>query len=146
MNTNRSFGLVRNLGLAVVSACLCAGLANAQVFTGKFTLPFEAQWGRATLPAGDYEFKLNSTSLPAILEVVQGTHRLAMVMPVAVDKAESSETNELIVTRSGGRATIQMLHAAQLGTDFYYHSKAAAQEVASAPVLIRRIPVVTNGK
>jgi hypothetical protein len=49
------FTMLSSLALALLGPCL----ANAQGLTGKFTLPFEARWGLATLQAGDYSFKLD---------------------------------------------------------------------------------------
>jgi len=147
MNTNRSFRLVGSMGLAVVCACLWAGVANAQdVLRGKFTLPFDAQWGTATLPAGDYEFTIRSVASPIVV-VNQGTRHMAFVLTQGANKDESNKASELYVTRSGGRAAIRMLHSAELGTDFFYNRpKAYGRELAGAPELIERIPVLTNGK
>jgi hypothetical protein len=38
--------------LALLGPCFTAGLANAQEFSGNFTLPFEARWGLATQQRG----------------------------------------------------------------------------------------------
>ena len=147
MNTNRSFRLVGSMGLAVVCACLWAGVANAQdTLKGKFTLPFDAQWGTATLPAGDYEFTIRSAASPTVV-VNQGTRYVAFVLTEGTNKDQSNKASELYVTRSGGRAAIRMLHSAELGTDFFYNRpKAYGRELAGAPELIERIPVLTNGK
>jgi hypothetical protein len=52
MKTNRSTRMVRNLVLGLASAFIFAGVANAQAHKGNFTLPFDAQWGKATLASG----------------------------------------------------------------------------------------------
>jgi hypothetical protein len=147
MKTNRSTRMVRNLVLTLASAFIFAGVANAQVYKGNFTLPFDAQWGRATLPAGDYSFVLDSVNGPCIIRVEQGKRSVAMVMAQSNDVSKPSNHSALIVTRSGGRARIRALHLAELGTDLYYGApKAEAWEMASAPALIQRIPVSTSGK
>lgn len=150
MKTNRSLWMVRNLVLALTSACIFAGMANAQAvgYSGKFTLPFEAQWGGMTLPAGTYSFTLGfSVGGLEMITVEQGARGLGVVMSQGHNPAGSSEPSALVVARSGGRARIVTLHAVELGTDFYYRPpKAKGRQIASAPELIQQIPVSANGK
>jgi hypothetical protein len=150
MKMNRSLSMVRNLVLALATASIFTGVAKAQatLYSGKFTLPFEAHWGGLTLPAGDYSFQLNSSGHGSdMIVVLQGTRKLGFVMSEAYNQAPQSEQSELIVTRSSGRARIVALHAGELGTDFYYHlPKAEGRLIASAPELIQRIPVSRNGR
>ena len=64
MKSTRSLNSVRILLLAVLAAGLSASLARAQEYEGKFTLPFEARWGMAVLPPGDYSFRVNPSHEP----------------------------------------------------------------------------------
>jgi len=148
MKTNRtSYRVVKTLVLTVASAFIFAGIASAQVYKGQFTLPFAAQWGGATLPAGDYAFTLNSTAQPIIVRVEQGTRNVALVMAQSATASDASRASELIVARSGGHERIRVVHLAELGTDLYYAApKAEGQEMASAPELIQRVPIILNGK
>jgi aspartate oxidase len=149
MKSNRNSTVVRNLVLALASAFIFAGIASAQgpAYKGQFTLPFAAQWGAATLPAGDYTFTLNSTNMPDTITIEQGQRYVALVMAQDAPASDASKASELIVTRSGGHARIRVLHLAALGTDLLYAvPKAEGREVASAPELIQRVPVVFNGK
>jgi hypothetical protein len=150
MNANQSFRWVRGAVLvAVVSVCLSAGVAHAQrdVLQGTFTLPFDVQWGGATLPAGDYSFTLRSTALPAIVHIRQGTRNVALVMSNGKSERKWEGASALIVTGSGDRARIRALHSAELGMDFYYGApKWEGPEMASAPELTQRIPISRTGK
>jgi hypothetical protein len=149
MKTNRTSGVVRNLVLTVASAFIFAGIASAQApaYRGQFTLPFDAQWGGATLPAGDYSFTLKSTAYPAIVTIEQGQRNVALVMAQGSSDSNASKGSELIVTRSGGRARIRALHLAELGTELYYGApKAEGREMANAPELIQRVPIILKGK
>jgi len=148
VEANRNCRMVRNLVLALASAFIIAGVANAQapVYRGTFTLPFEAEWGNTTLAAGDYTFTIDSLRGPATVKIEQGKRNVALVMSQGSQFADS-KASALIVARSGGRARIVALHAAELGTDFLYGTpKAEGQALASAPQLIQRIPLLTNGK
>ncbi|MGO9273617.1 MAG: hypothetical protein ACLQOO_25830 [Terriglobia bacterium] len=149
MKSNRNSRLVRDLVLVLTSVFIFAGIASAQglVCKGQFTLPFEARWGRATLPAGDYSFTLNSAGQPSIITIGQGNRSVAMVMAQSTTDSDTSKASELTVTRSGGHARIRVLHLAELGTDLYYGApKAEGREMASAPELIQRVPITFNGK
>ena len=149
MKTNQSSRMVKNLALALVGVFIFAGAVNAQepACEGKFTLPFDAQWGGVTLPSGDYTFTLDSTALGSyVVTVVQGQRRVAMVMAQGQSHGDSAKASALIVTRSGGRARIHALHLAELGDFFYGAPKAEGLQMASTPQLIQRIPISTNGK
>ena len=149
MKANRSSRMARHLVLALVSACIFAGAASAQepACEGKFTLPFEAQWGGVTLPAGGYAFTLNSTAVGSrVVTVVRDQQKVAIVMAQGRSKSDSTKASALIVTRIGGRARIDALHLAEVGDFFYIAPKAEGLQTASVPQLIQRIPVFTSGK
>ena len=67
MNRTRNLTSVKLVLLALLATVVSAGVLSAEDFAGKFTLPFEARWGMAVLPAGDYEFRLDTaTSAPLV--------------------------------------------------------------------------------
>ena len=149
MKANRSSKMARHLVLALASAGFFAGAASAQepACEGKFTLPFEAQWGGATLAAGDYAFTLNSTAVGSrVVTVVRDQQKVAIVMAQARSQGDSARASALIVRHSGGRARIDSLHLIELGDFFFSAPKAEGSQIASAPQLIQRIPVFTSGK
>jgi len=80
MKTNRSYTVVGNLVLALAGVLAFAGLASAQNVAGKFTLPFEARWGVATLPAGDYQFTMERVTSPAMIKVYRQTKCVALIL------------------------------------------------------------------
>jgi len=146
---NQSSRVVKNLVLALAGAFILGGTVKAQgsACEGKFTLPFDAQWGGVTLPSGDYTFTLDSTALGSyVVTVVQGQRKVAMVMAQGQSHGDTARTSALIVTRSGGRARIQALHLAELGDFFYSAPKAEELQMASAPQLMERVSVFTKGK
>jgi hypothetical protein len=115
MNGIRLSSLIRFFGLALLAACFNAGLARAQVFQGKFSLPFEARWGQATLPAGDYSFKLDNTSGTCMLRVYRGRDGVGMIMAQASDKASSDRAQLTVV-----RGTVRALNLPQIGIVLNY--------------------------
>ena len=75
MKSVRSYIMI---GCLAIAAVVNAGLASAQVVTGQFRLPFAAHWGMATLPAGDYTFKLDHVNSQGTLALYQGTRAVAL--------------------------------------------------------------------
>lgn len=49
MTNTRTSTLIRVVFLALLATVISAGLLSAEDFQGKFTLPFEAKWGRKSV-------------------------------------------------------------------------------------------------
>ncbi|MGA2606079.1 MAG: hypothetical protein ABSH01_01325 [Terriglobia bacterium] len=142
MNWIRRSTLLRLLGLALLAACFNAGHASAQVFQGKFTLPFEARWGQATLPAGDYSFTLDSVSTTCALRLHRGNNNVALIPAQAQDENYSGHAELTVV---GG--TVRALSLPGIGVALEYapqHHKylTAPEERKIAQI----VPVATTGK
>ena len=153
MNTNRSLRLVRFAVLAMLTACFGANLAHAQTLQGKFTLPFEVQWGQAVLPPGNYSFTLNSgvdpdstTTCPYAV-LVRGEDHTASIIVSRIGDYSFSGKNELIIERYGDRGAVRALRLAHAGLVFSYPApKPKGQVLAQGPVLIQRLPVLMASK
>ncbi len=115
MNGIRISSLIKFSGLALLAACFAAGHANAQVFQGKFTLPFQARWGQATLPAGDYSLTLDSVDMKSTLRVSHGRNIVGMIVAQSFDKTDSGRP-ELTVEQG----TVRSLRLPELGIILQY--------------------------
>ena len=148
MKSIRSLKSVRILLLAVLAAGLSASLASAQDYEGKFTLPFEARWGTAVLPAGDYSFRINTNNYSCIALVSQGGRGVAFIMPdTAASRGEVAGSSALIAVRSAGSYRIRALQLAEAGVVLEYSPpKAERQILAQLPVHFQRVPVIAAGK
>ena len=148
MNSTRSLKSVRILLLAVLAAGLSASLASAQEYEGKFTLPFEARWGLAVLPAGDYSFRVNASQMPYVVSVSQGLRHVALIIADGgASKAEVAGSSALIAVRSAGSYRIRALQLEEVGVVLeYMPPKAERQILAQQPVLFQRVPVIAAGK
>ena len=109
MKSTRSLNSVRILLLAVLAAGLSASLARAQEYEGKFTLPFEARWGMAVLPPGDYSFRVNPSHKPCIALVSQGRQYVAFITTNNTPGGEVAGSSALIAVRSAGSYRIRAL-------------------------------------
>jgi hypothetical protein len=146
MNWTRSSNSVRILLLAVLVAGLSPSLASAQEFHGTFTLPFEANWGPATLPAGEYSFILDHRKLEATV-LVSGKRQRLIVLPQMIEHRTFPGNSALIVVRHDDKCQVRALYIAQMGLFLdYYTPKGGERLVAQGPVLIQRIPVARVGK
>ena len=148
MNSTRSLKSVRILLLAVLAAGLSASLARAQEYEGKFTLPFEARWGLAVLPAGDYTFRVNPSEAPCMVLVSQGRQGVAFIMANGgANRGEVAGSSALIAVRSAGSYRIRALQLAEVGVVLeYMPPKAERQILAQQPVLLQRLPMIAAVK
>jgi hypothetical protein len=141
-----NFGWLKVLILTIFVACLSAGLASAQDYSGKFTLPFEVQWGSATLPAGEYSFRIDTAAAPYVAKIY-GKDSGVLILAKTFSNASAPERSELIIGRSEGKRTVHALCLRELGVVFSY-GKSQPQQMTLAqvtfPVLLRRASV--NGK
>jgi hypothetical protein len=106
--------------LAALALLSLPGPGKAQdAYQGKFTLPFEAHWGKATLPAGDYTIALPKAVAPYML-TVQGQGKNVMVFTGAAADEPAAHDSALTVSRIGTVQVITGLRAAELGLTFTY--------------------------
>jgi len=148
MKATRSLKSVRMLLLAVLAVGLSASLANAQEIEGKFTLPFEASWGKTVLPAGDYSFRVNpSLGSSCIVTVSQGRHGVALIVANSATRSEMAGSSALIAVRSAGSYRIQALRLAEAGVVLEYTPPKAPRPIlAEQPVLLQRVALIAAAK
>lgn len=145
MKSIRNLKLVNNVALVALALSFSASLGKAQnAFEGKFTLPFEARWGSAVLPAGDYTFTLPSTAAPYLL-YVRGEGKAAIVLTSAADTKAISDHSQLTIVDAGGEHFIRMLEAGPLGLTFDY-TVPKATAIARAHKPMQHVPVSAGGR
>lgn len=148
-------------GLSVVVFALCAAGARAQSlrtthYAGTFTLPFEAHWGQATLPAGQYSLyygRLFNGGV-GVVEVIGKENRSphVFILPWGVNDATATR-DELICVREGNAGVIRTLEMPETGTALNFKMPRGTQlmakrskggknvQMAEGPKLIQRIPI-----
>jgi hypothetical protein len=147
MKSTRSLKSVRILLLAVLAAGLSASLASAQEYEGKFTLPFEARWSTAVLPAGDYSISVNASKEPCLALISQEGRGVAYIATSITSRGEVTGSSALIAVPSAGSYRIRALRLAEVGVVLEYTPpKAERQILAQQPVLLRDVPVIATGK
>lgn len=148
-------------GLSIMVFALCATGARAQSlnstnFAGTFTLPFEAQWGRAALPAGEYSLyygHLIAGSAPMVEVIGKGKTAPHILVLVAAVSDASAKKNALVCVREGNTGVIRTLEMPEIGQAANFRMPRGTQlmakrsnggknvELAEGPNLIQRIPI-----
>lgn len=131
MKTLRSFSLAV-VALGVLAAFPTAG--HAQSVAGKFTLPHEAHWGRAVLPAGEYEIHVESINYPARL-VIQRSDRTtaALVMPATITAVSRPGNSQLDLVQTESGSFVSSMYLKDPGVEFYFITpKAKDTQMASS--------------
>lgn len=148
MKSNRIVTFFKQPMTAVFAVCLFTGIANAQSATGRFTLPFEAKWGRAVLPPGDYSFSLDHESVPNILTVRNARRNVALLVPRGHDHLKPSKENSLILIRHGSQSVVRMLKLGSIGEAYSYPVPKGEKstQMAQGPQLMQRVPVTVAGE
>jgi hypothetical protein len=104
------------LGFATIG--FWAAPASAQngrtMAQGHFTLPYEVHWKSTVLPAGDYTFRLQSTSSWTTLGL-QGPNGGTWITALAVDTEASRESSKLKIEHRDGIDNVQDLYVAEVG-------------------------------
>ena len=116
----RFLKLLTRVGVATLFLAGLATAGNAQnAYQGKFTLPFEAHWGGATLPAGDYTFALPTVTYPYKL-YIRGQATTAIIMVVGFDKKVASGHAQLNLVEIADAQNVQTFEAPELGLTFNF--------------------------
>lgn len=121
MNSKKNLSAIRLLMLGLLAALLCVGVAGAQspMFAGKLTLPYQVQWGKAILPAGEYWFSLDPAT-PYRLTLHRQGQGVAFVMARRIREGNAGKKSVLVIEREGDQSTVRALRLAKLNVVFEY--------------------------
>lgn len=116
----RRLKLLTRFGVAALALGALATSGKAQnAYQGKFTLPFEAHWGSATLPAGDYTFVMSS-AMDNYRLYVRGERVNAIIVPSVHDAKVISGPAQLNLVDIADMQTVETFDAPELGLTFVY--------------------------
>lgn len=116
--------------VALFAACVLTITANAQPFSGHFTLPYEVHWGRTVLPAGDYSIRMDTATLMASVYSAKGGNRLIPAFPATGDSLKGDAF--LLITSNEGRRTVRYMNLPMVGKVLIYVplTKVEREEIA----------------
>ena len=110
-------------GLSVMLLALAATSSQAQIveharFVGTFTMPFDAQWGSMTLPAGDYSLRYGrlygTGTLMVEVSAREGVRPHGFAFTIPGNQVKTSE-NALICIREGNNGYVRELRMGAVG-------------------------------
>ena len=119
MKTIRNNSLLRAFALGVLVFCLSATVANAQICSGKFTLPADVRWGLATLQAGNYTFNLDGARAGDMVRVFQNGKVVAMLLPTSYTPAADGPA-VLVIENGKSGSTVREIRLPDSGVALYY--------------------------
>ena len=119
MKSIRDNTLLRALALGALASCLGAGVASAQPFQGKFSLPTKVTWGMATLQKGDYTFSLEGWRTGNMLQLMQNGRVVALLQPQSHDQATAGPAVLVINCGKRGNA-VRAIRLPEIDVVLYY--------------------------
>jgi hypothetical protein len=145
-NRNRHSTMAKVILGVLFATCVFTAVANAQsTFEGKFTLPYEAHWNHAVLPAGEYAIQVQSKGSPALLRSTSGNKAAYTIVPTIGDLQKGAAC--LTVTIRGNERRVRSVNLPQIGVSLIFDplSKTEREMFAKAGQ-INTVPVVTAQK
>jgi len=142
MKSIRSLTLC-SLLLALLASCLGAASANAQEVKGTFTLPFDARWGKAILPAGPYSFTIDQAKSGGPL-ILSGEKVHAIVRNQGFG-TKPMDRSALILRSENGVYTVRELRLTDIGMVLYYAPHHPKHQTAAQEREMASLVPVTRG-
>lgn len=105
---------------ALLSIALGALAFTASAQRAKFTLPFEAHWGSAVLPAGEYTLAPTMTTGWPRVFAVTGGGRTFYIMASVNRHIDGVEGSYLQLDDVDGTKVVRELHSAWTGDSFLF--------------------------
>ena len=140
MERNRKFWANSLMVLGMLAVGLQAKPARAREMQGKFTLPCEVRWGLATLPAGDYSFRTES-SRDGLVTIYRGTRPVASILPLA--RQDPTQKRSVIVVEAG---FVRELSLPDIGESLRFAAhKPKHRQTREEEELAHTVPVLTAG-
>lgn len=132
------------LAIVMLATLAFTAAANAQSFSGNFTLPYEVHWGRTVLPPGDYSITMESSSKPAFIQSTTGQTHMFTTIPTKGDKEKLAAG--LLVTANGNERTVRSMNLPQYGVCLTYKPLNNAEREQLAKGQAEIVPVIVAKK
>lgn len=128
---------------ALLAACSFGSRANAQSnYQGKFTLPYAVQWGKATLPAGNYVFRFTHGPDANLVDIRDAkTLRAVAIEPTNI-RQDSKGDSALLISVRGNQRVVRSLTITELGETFVYPSAQKRHRATEEARQTQTVPVL----
>jgi hypothetical protein len=142
MKKIQNLTMAKLFAAALLAALLSVGVAGAQspIFKAKFTLPYQVQWGKAILPAGEYWFSLDPAT-PSRLTLHGHGQAAGFLMPRSITEGNAGKKSLLVIERGGNQSTVRALRLAELNVVFEYAAPKTETREAKGNKSVQEIAV-----
>lgn len=114
---------------------------------GRFTLPFDAQWGMVSLLSGEYTFTVDDLSPNGTIVVYRGPEAVGFVRPRDLESVGNADgAGHLLCVRHDGKVTVRALELPQVGTFYFSLPRDLNTLVAQQPQLIETVSIQVSGE
>ncbi|MFZ0414332.1 MAG: hypothetical protein WAL78_01470 [Candidatus Acidiferrales bacterium] len=138
-------GVVLSAVIALV--VIAPGLQAGPAAQDKFTLPFDAQWGKTSLPAGVYTLSVDRLTSNGTIHVARGTQSVGIMLPQLFDYTQNQSKNpELVCIRHNGVVTVRALRLPSVGTFYFPLPKDLKVFMAQQPQMIETVSLEATGE
>jgi hypothetical protein len=135
----------RFFAMVLLGICAFTTVANAQTNAGKFTLPYEVQWGRHVLPAGEYKIATGYAGNVALVRSTDG--KFVTFTPVAIKEQSDDSGAALHVVAYGNRYLVRSINLPARGISLVYPpANDAEREILAKADRVESVPVTTAKK
>ncbi len=117
--------------LALTTLSLVPSLASAQEpARGKFTLTHDVHWANAVVPAGDYQFTLDSNGIAGvlILNKLNGDPKGFFLMVHDTEEAKSSDLSRLLLQTTPDGSYVSAMQLPDFGMTLHFTVPSATAE------------------
>jgi len=136
MKRVQALAVSKMLFTALGFSLIVAGFAQAQVdmpvFTGKFTLTNQVQWGNTVLQPGNYTVSIGSHVGSTLALVRDGKGRAVGIFTNPIDSGKTTDRNALLIKTKDGQLHVYCLELASLGRVLVYDPVLAREAVLEA--------------
>jgi len=126
----------RLLAVILLMSLFFVAASPAQVtlplFTGKFALTGQVQWGKTVLQPGNYTIMIGSGSMPTLVLVRDSKGRAVAQFMGGIDSGKTSARNALLIKEKGGQMHVYSLELANLRRVLVYDPALARAAVLEA--------------
>ena len=143
-NTMRFAIQIRLFAFVLLATSAFASAANAQSISARFTLPFEAHWGKVVVPAGKYLISMDSATDVGLVRSVDG--KTSFFTPIPIRVFGKTGIPAISVMVRGNERKVLSLHMPDRGVSLVYrpHTKAERETLAKAENI--QVVPITSGK
>jgi len=131
------------LSLLLLSVAATLGAA-AQDAHAKFTLPYDATWGKAVLPAGTYTVSLEFGGITKAYVSSEGGSKVAFVtVPASTEVSDACVKSAVDLERSGSRWSVRSVCFGALQLALYFPAERGETALAALP---EKLEVLAAGR